>query len=223
MVSIDGTNITGATIDGQQVSEITIDGQTAWTAILDSVVDDFEDNNLNEYSGNTGSFTTQTSPVYNGSYSLGDVSQNRSIYSDVGDGLPYYPQRGDTVEWRTHQSGGNDVATTGLFSSGGRSGNGYDFRPGSVDGTGYMQIRRWDGGSQTTIASANSVAVEYEWMRHRVESDASTLTYKVYDSSGNKLGQISATDSTYSNRGIWFGAYPGDTDGVRNWDYMVYG
>jgi len=38
MVSIDGTNITGATIDGQQVGEITIDGQTAWTAIPDSVI-----------------------------------------------------------------------------------------------------------------------------------------------------------------------------------------
>jgi len=47
MVSIDGTNITGATIDGQQVSEITIDGQTAWTTIPDSGVSRLRMNNKN--------------------------------------------------------------------------------------------------------------------------------------------------------------------------------
>jgi len=62
MVSIDGTNIIGATIDGQQVSEITIDGQTAWTAIPDSGVSRWTFDNadtgngtlIDQWGGNNG-------------------------------------------------------------------------------------------------------------------------------------------------------------------------
>ena len=46
-ISIDGTDITGATIDGQEVQEITVDGQTVFTSALDNYIfDNFNDNSL---------------------------------------------------------------------------------------------------------------------------------------------------------------------------------
>ena len=45
MVSIDGTDISGATIDGTEVQEITMDGDVVWTAKPDSVVSRPTDDN----------------------------------------------------------------------------------------------------------------------------------------------------------------------------------
>jgi len=46
-ISIDGTDITGATIDGTDVQEITVDGDTVFTSGFDNYIfDDFNDNDL---------------------------------------------------------------------------------------------------------------------------------------------------------------------------------
>jgi len=47
-ISIDGTDITGATIDGTDVQEITVDGQTVFSASF-SYFDDFDTNTFSEY------------------------------------------------------------------------------------------------------------------------------------------------------------------------------
>lgn len=70
-ISIDGMDITGATIDGENVSEITVDGDVVWTAIANSMIDDFEDGNLSEYSiSGSGSTSVTSARPYNGNYSL---------------------------------------------------------------------------------------------------------------------------------------------------------
>jgi len=72
-ISIDGTDITGATIDGTDVQEITVDGQTLFTA--EEIVDNFESGNLNAYdangiSGNLSPYTVQSTTVHSGSFAL---------------------------------------------------------------------------------------------------------------------------------------------------------
>jgi len=102
MVSIDGTNITGATIDGQQVSEIAIDGQTAWTAIPDSAVfDDWadskltnrEDFNTTPYSFNSiNGGVNNTRPEWSNQYVSGTLAANNGhvdIYWDSGSPVTY--------------------------------------------------------------------------------------------------------------------------------------
>jgi len=93
--SIDGTDITGATIDGQQVEEITIDGQTVFSAV--TLIDDFEDGNLNEYT-NTSGYTVSSSNPISGSFSL-ETTTNETFGTASLSGLDNYPQRGDSFEF----------------------------------------------------------------------------------------------------------------------------
>ena len=67
--SIDGTDITGATIDGTDVTEITVDGDVVFTA-GPTIIDDFEDQNLNGWDGDTSSFNISSSRSKFGSFGL---------------------------------------------------------------------------------------------------------------------------------------------------------
>lgn len=64
------------------------------------VVDGFERGNINPYTGATGAFSATTARSAEGSYALEyNDSTNRSLLSMPGDGLPYYPVRGDTIRF----------------------------------------------------------------------------------------------------------------------------
>lgn len=58
------------------------------------VVDDFEDGNLDEYTGDTGSFNIQSGTAWSGN-ALSSSTDNINIYSMPGDGLDVYPKAGD--------------------------------------------------------------------------------------------------------------------------------
>lgn len=92
-------------------------------------VDNFEDNDLSEYGGNTGSYTTQGTTVYEGNYAL-EASSTGIITSDPGDGLANYPSRGDTFQfmvrasqttswpqvlWCMQDNGGDDTLEYGYY------------------------------------------------------------------------------------------------------------
>ncbi|MFB6209151.1 MAG: twin-arginine translocation signal domain-containing protein [Candidatus Nanohaloarchaea archaeon] len=189
-----------------------------------TIIDNFEDGNLNEYNEDTGAFEVQTSTAYDGSYALNDTSRNNSIYSSPGDGLNYYPQRGDTIEWQVRKSGGNDQAPPGFFFTGGShdtGASGYYFYEGSGGGS-DMLIQKWSSGSSSNIASVNisGGTPENEWLHGRVESTSSDLTFTLWNASGTQLGQVSASDSDHSGQTVVFNAHPGNSNGVRYWDYV---
>jgi len=104
--SIDGTDITGATIDGTEVEEITVDGDTVFTAQVQFplVIDDFEDGNFNGWSGDTASYAVE--PAFSDMVGNNMLRGSRdrpgaqNIQSFPGDGLQYYPQKGDTIRFR---------------------------------------------------------------------------------------------------------------------------
>jgi len=62
------------------------------------LIDDFEDANVDEYSGDTGPVSIQTGTVYNRSYALDTAADGNFIYSTSG--LPNYPAQGDI--WETY-------------------------------------------------------------------------------------------------------------------------
>jgi len=97
--SIDGTDITGATIDGQDVEEITVDGQTVFTAGVPGLIDNFEDGNFNEYTGQTSSYSIINSGNLEGSRFLKYVSSGNDDEIFSSSGLDNYPQLGDTFQF----------------------------------------------------------------------------------------------------------------------------
>jgi len=85
-ISIDGTDIAGATIDGQDVSEITVDGDTVFTAIPDSGLLQYryEDDSdtttaIDRIGANDGSIN---GPTYDASSFAGDFALNFASASD---------------------------------------------------------------------------------------------------------------------------------------------
>jgi len=68
-ISIDGTDITGATIDGTDVQEITVDGDVVFSA-GPTLIEGFETGNLNDYGGDTGAFSISSAEAIEGSNSL---------------------------------------------------------------------------------------------------------------------------------------------------------
>lgn len=127
MVSIDGTDISGATIDGTDVSEITIDGEVAWSDvpdIPDSVVyqwrvEEFAD----PWPANVGDEDMSITGLSSSTFS----NDEDSVYGDEDYGradgpqkLPKneqftvaftteYPNQAGDVYWGGSQDGVNDI------------------------------------------------------------------------------------------------------------------
>ena len=193
--SIDGTEITGATIDGQDVSEITVDGETVFTAIPDSIVYDFEDGDLNGWSGG-GSIDNI---AYNGTYSgrFEDTATWSPSELSGGvqiDGFEFYwyeieSSSGSAIT--LYDSGGSEVVEMGTNNpqwkwSGGQlhGGDGYErwirFTLSFDWGANEMTLEGHDTQSGTTKNSTTSIG------GNNVETIESS-NYPSWQTSGNNL------------------------------------
>lgn len=170
------------------------------------IVDDFEDNDLVEYS-NTTNFTTTTTAI-EGSYSGqndGTTTNDEQIYSMPGDGLPNYPSRGDTFEFKIADIGG-------LFA-----GMSFGLETGAVavgDSTGYaarinerdteIQLNRANGdGTSTNLATAAYTDTTDPYRGEVVyPATGNAIQYTLYNANGTELASVSAIDDTYSGGGI---------------------
>jgi len=214
--SIDGTDITGATIDGTDVTEITVDGDVVFSAGPDFplVVDDFESGNLNDYT-NTSGFTISSSVVAEGSNSLELQNPDNifDMYSDFGDGLNAYPQKGQKFSVLIYDS--NTTQPVVLFGVDGSAEDGYGFQ--HIPDSNFARLYRVDGGSRTDLLSANISLNKSEWYEYEIqwhdgsgsESD-NTIEMSIFeiDAGLNRTSQIyndSVVDSTYpNNRGVGY-------------------
>lgn len=192
---------------------------------IPDIVDNFEESLYEDqgftlsdyYSGDLPAFSrTTASPVYEGSYSLKANTTTTSfpnIYSSPGDGLNYYPQRGDRILLSASLTDSAGRIVFGFFAEGSgdtTSGDGYviQIRDGSV-----IDLERRDSGSGTVIAS-DSISVqantEYEI---DISSDASTISVDVRDVPADSVvASASTTDDTYSGRGVNFQSSTTSTD-----------
>jgi len=193
--SIDGTDITGATIDGQDVEEITVDGQTVFSG-APPIIDSFEDGNLSEYSGSTGSYNIVNSPVFDGSNALQATSPNDDIHRtdavSPGDTVAVYYRAADPAD------------NAGAFRFGYNGSSGYEVNV-SVEFDNF-RIRT---AAFSTLASDSSLGLsQNEWYRVEVDyrdSSASTIEATlIEDSTGTTVSTISTTNSATSNTGFGF-------------------
>jgi len=159
-----------------------------------TIVDDYEDNDLSEYS-NPGAYTTQTGTVYEGTYAVANTgsSNNQFLYSTSG--LPAYPQQGDTYSaWAHDYDGGIPEVAYGV------QGSSSYYSMTVIPDSDEIRIRK----ETTDLASNSSVSLSqgnwYECVMTWA-TDGSML-FEIYDTSGTKLGDVSTTDGSYTDGGI---------------------
>jgi len=216
--SIDGTDITGATIDGTDVTEITVDGDVVFSSGPDflSIVDDFEDGNLNEYVGATSGFTVQSNEeVFNGSNALKrfDSTGTNRIVSQSG--LANYPQQGQEFGWFVYvpsASLSSNVVSQiswGQQSTDGTGTDGYitQIRPAQskyVLGRGGSSL-----GNQTNNTNVTWSNFADRWLEERITWDTDgSMTAEIYDgekdNGASLIASLSFSDTTHSSGGIGF-------------------
>lgn len=173
-----------------------------------AVVDDFEDQDLAEYQGDTGNFQFTTSPVQSGTYAL--EKPPGGTYDIVStSGLPRYPAPGDTFEWYWYCTQPDTTDQRAFFGVQNSPTNMDDADADGYEVVPYAQgdeFRLWrrDGGSVTVLAStAQTNWPSGEWARMQVSwTTGGDITAKMFDASDTELVSVSATDTTYGKGGI---------------------
>lgn len=210
----DGTSIGSIRLgNGTSIGEVRRgDGTVLWSSGPEpTIIDDFEDGDISEYSGGTADMDVTEAAAQEGTYGLQPtVNSYVQIDSQPGDGLNYYPQQGDAVEWYV-----NSGDTYGVFIWGAQN-------AGDIP---YYARPRPDNGVLEVILDGTTYTANYSfsadtWYNMRLEwDDGSTFggaagdqTVTAYDMSGNELVSISENDNTYSSGGI--GISFGDVDGM---------
>lgn len=169
-----------------------------------SIVDDYEDGDISEYSGSTGSFSVDSDRAESGSYSLqnnGGASYDK-IY---GDGLTSkQPEPGDNI-------------TLYIYPEAAGSGNGgLQFRVHNASGGKILNIQAvfWAQKFNLRTGTTDDKG-SYDWPYtqswHRFEvvwpeSDTEPITTKLYDSSGNlEATRSAAWDSSNISETTYIG------------------
>lgn len=171
------------------------------------VVDGFEDNDIAEYGGQTGSATVQGTTVKEGSYALqlDNVSgQDDRIVSTTG--LDMYPQPGDRFEtWFRFTTAGDDYLQFN-WACQAETLNPERYVAVYTDNGQKVQLGHSTGTFTTTVLAETALDLAVDtWYRFQVQwIEDGTMILGVYDAAGSKLAEISAVDTTLSSGGIGF-------------------
>jgi hypothetical protein len=164
------------------------------------ICDDFEDGDISEYDSGNG-ISVSTDRVYSGTYALKcDASVSSGTRIKSGAGLDIYPQRGDTFEYRVYHTTGDPNFSICRFGDRLDGNNRYNLfvSPGNE-----YRLQKVEGGSGTDIATDSNVSPPTdEWLRSEVEWGSSTIICRLYNASGTKISEISATDGAHDHGGI---------------------
>jgi len=223
--SIDGTDITGATIDGQDVQEITVDGQTVFSA-GPTIIDDFETQNLNIWSGSIGDYTIDTSTVKVGTASVryaSGGSTNTRIGTSTG--IDATPDTGDTHQVWIRPGNSSNSITTVHYASDSTGGRNNSYRVGLRASANDMRIILFSGGN-SSVLDVVSTSIGSNWyllkMQHESNGD---FTHELYDTDGTTLkATLSGNDATHISGGS-FDNTNVQLEGARaesdRWDHWI--
>ena len=193
------------------------------------IIDDFEiyggsvslsDN----YTSHTSNFSIQ-SGGFNGTQFIRTTTANTRIFSNEGNGLNYYPSRGEEIRYRVrlaNTNSGSEMFVFGNTTDGEFTGySGYYCRVGR-DNLGIMWYRI-DNGSATLLGSTSSITFpKNEWLLIIITSNDTELKCEVWNEDElSKLGELAVDDSTYFLRGVGFASLgaTGNTVSV-DFDYV---
>lgn len=192
------------------------------------VVDDFEDGDLSEYSGNDGDFSVVSGTSWEGSYALyrDTETEFNGIYSQPGDGLPEYPSRGDRIKAYYKLDGEESKAA---FRWAGQ--NPVDSAL-VYDDQYYIYIQRrgsnialWkatDG--DATQLDETDVTVPGDWIELDISYGDPTISVTVINTSNDSIvTELSADDTDHTDGGIGISDHSGDQVEDSYWyaDYIT--
>lgn len=198
----------------------------------DLVVDNFEDQDITEYGGDTGFYravdeSTVSAEARNGTALLecdmGAVDTPRRISSTAD--LNDYPVPGDKFRCWLRMGGdpNNNQAVGFYFGTQGANGdpNGYrvDLKQSS---TPDYRIRKLDNGG-TNLATASQSYTADNWYEVKVDWQTDgTITATLYDDQGSQLNEITGSDSTFTDGGVGFHANQSAGGSGITYEYDYY-
>jgi hypothetical protein len=185
-----------------------------------TLIDGFEDGDIAEYGGGTGEFSVQTNTVYNGSYALEHLENNAATISQT-DTVVSAPV---TVRARKYLTGGTFGGTWFMTQGEGDEGSGlsggYLVQP-YRSGTDF-RLFKYDSGFTTLVEETSNMPTD-KWCYVTLNMDDSSpnvVTAKGYDSNGNKVNEVSATDDTFTSGGT--GHRSGNSGNPHYTDEVVF-
>lgn len=184
--------------------------------------DDFEDNSISEYSGDTSSFATNASFAWQKSYGLSAASGHTSDQTTDGifrTGTTFGRQ--STIEFYQKVSAGQDDEPCTLFGvqSPGTGNQNYavclDQYP--TDRVVLAKNISSNDTSGTTLASS-TVSFTSQWYKVRVDwLNTNAINVTVYRANGTTLTTVNGTDSSYTTGGMGFAFWYQ----AQGWDYYT--
>lgn len=192
------------------------DGESTFIAF-----DDFEDNSLTEYSGDTSLFSPSGSLAWQGSYGLSAASGETE--SQTTDGIYRTDQtipQGSTIEFYQRVQSGQDDEPCAYFGvQSGNSGN-YAVCLDQFPNDRVIvveDVTSNDGSGNLIASSSITYTSGTEWYKVRVDwltDDSIDVT--VYDSDGTSVATINDSDGTYDSGGYGFGFWYQ----AQGWDFF---
>lgn len=190
---------------------LTYGGSSASAAT--GVIDDFEDNDLSQYSFDRGSSGASivTSPTRSGSYALSLSDVAVEMISRPGGSTPdlaNYPSAGDTFRYHVYATGG--VQYTNYTYAVQDHQNRYFIR---IDFAGNrFRLYKYADGNATELVRDDTITVsEDQWYELEVDwASDGTHTITLLDSNDSQVGQLSYTDATWTSGGIGYDGYMDD-------------
>lgn len=197
------------------------DGTVIYSASTVTTVDDFEDGDIAEYSGDTGAMTVQTGTVYSGSYALQLDTDGTFKELVSATGLNAYPQAGDIFEAYHRLGGVNDGP---VYNFGTQAENRNDcYQVGMRGNDDTFVIHEISGGNATSLGSTSVPFSNHanEWLNSVTEwgSDG-TITITIYDSTNTEIGNLTVTSTAYTSGGIGWCGNTADASSTLYHDYM---
>lgn len=172
---------------------------------LVAIIDDFEDNDIAEYAGDTGQFSVQTGIVKGGSYALQMDTGGVAYHISSTAGLPNYPTQGDTIRVWGRLTGSNDqlAFTFGEQSETGEgTQSGYAVQFDKFDTK--VTLRRYDNGSNTTLDALANPGLNLDaWYEIKIEwGTDDVIAVTILDDTNTSIGSLTATDANYTSGGV---------------------
>jgi len=188
-----------------------VGGSAAGQSFNNETVDDFEDGNLNEYTLRDTSGSNDVSIISSDSYAgsnaleLVESGGSPEAESFAGDGLPAYPDAGDTIEFRVKFPATDGSTIFAWFMSGAIFSDSYYVDIEAAQGS--LALKKRVSGTETTFATDTSVSYPAgEWLRVGIgtTSGGGQISVSIEDAAGTQLTSLTASDSSHTSGGIAF-------------------
>lgn len=208
-------NLTNLTVEGS--------GESASVVLpTKNIVDNFEDGDIAEYSGDTGQFGNTTNVVKDGSYALKGTTSGNPYGISSTSGLSNYPQAGDKFStWMRVASSSSGAQPEIQYAAQSETDLPNGYRVELDVANDEIKLKRVDSNGATTLDNASVTLSEDTWYRVEVDwgSDGSH-TVTIYES-GSSIKSLSASDKTFTSGG--FGVIVNSNTGSSTtayWDYI---